>query len=128
MFLTMDRHLLKDLESLGIEVIIPGVQGQMMNLRIQSGLMEKIKEGQFLDEGLCCLKIQAEAGLLDDFIIAEDGTLRHGTRLCFPKGSLQEEIMQEAHHSQYYIHPGATKMYKDLREYVWWYGMKQKVV
>lgn len=35
--------------------------------------------------------------------------------------------MQEAHQSQYSIHPGANKMYRDMREYIWWYGMKRDV-
>jgi hypothetical protein len=28
--------------------------------------------------------------------------------------------MDQAHNSAYYIHPGATKMYVDLREKYWW--------
>ncbi|KAJ6847133.1 uncharacterized protein M6B38_285000 [Iris pallida] len=35
--------------------------------------------------------------------------------------------MTEAHNSQYSIHPGSTKMYKDLRQTFWWHGMKREI-
>jgi hypothetical protein len=36
-------------------------------------------------------------------------------------------IMDESYNSAYSIHPGATKMYVDLREKYWWKGMKGDV-
>ncbi|WMV31865.1 hypothetical protein MTR67_025250 [Solanum verrucosum] len=35
--------------------------------------------------------------------------------------------MDEAHSSRYSIHPGSTKMYRDLREVYWWNGMKKGI-
>ncbi|KAD2805051.1 hypothetical protein E3N88_38428 [Mikania micrantha] len=35
--------------------------------------------------------------------------------------------MDEAHKSQYSIHPSADKMYQDLREFYWWPGMKKDI-
>jgi len=35
--------------------------------------------------------------------------------------------MDEAHNSSYSIHPGATKMFMDLREKYWWRGMKRNI-
>jgi hypothetical protein len=40
---------------------------------------------------------------------------------------LREKILQEAHNSAYSIHLGSTKMYHDLKERYWWYGMKRDV-
>ncbi|WVZ80943.1 LOW QUALITY PROTEIN: hypothetical protein U9M48_028376 [Paspalum notatum var. saurae] len=37
-------------------------------------------------------------------------------------------ILGEAHDTAYSIHPGSTKMYHDLKERFWWYGMKRAVV
>ncbi|KAK1432010.1 hypothetical protein QVD17_08874 [Tagetes erecta] len=37
-------------------------------------------------------------------------------------------ILDEAHKSKYSIHPGATKMYNDLKREYWWPGMKRDVV
>nr|XP_016452925.1 PREDICTED: uncharacterized protein LOC107777429 [Nicotiana tabacum] len=39
---------------------------------------------------------------------------------------LRKDIMEEAHSSRYSIHPGATKMYLDLKELYWWKGMKKQ--
>ena len=36
-------------------------------------------------------------------------------------------LMDEAHKSKFSIHPGATKMYRDLRTDYWWPGMKRDV-
>ncbi|GKD90691.1 putative reverse transcriptase domain-containing protein, partial [Tanacetum coccineum] len=33
--------------------------------------------------------------------------------------------MDEAHTSRYSVHPGADKMYYDLRDLYWWPGMKR---
>ena len=39
----------------------------------------------------------------------------------------QEAILHEAHESAYSIHPRSTKMYLDLEEKYWWYGLKGDV-
>jgi hypothetical protein len=40
---------------------------------------------------------------------------------------LRKLILSEAHDTAYSIHPGSTKMYYDLKERFWWYGMKHSV-
>ena len=35
--------------------------------------------------------------------------------------------MRETHNLAYSIHPGSTKMYQDLKDRYWWYGMKREV-
>jgi hypothetical protein len=48
---------------------------------------------------------------------------------CVPEiDSLRETILREAHDSAYSIHPGSTKMYQDLKQKYWWYGLKKDVV
>jgi hypothetical protein len=41
---------------------------------------------------------------------------------------MKESILREAHDSAYSIHPGSTKMYKDLKTRYWWNGMKRGVM
>jgi len=41
---------------------------------------------------------------------------------------LRELILEEAHSSRYSIHPGAAKMYQDLRHHYWWKRMKKDIV
>ena len=40
---------------------------------------------------------------------------------------LRKLILSEAHDTAYSIHPSSTKMYYDLKECFWWYGMKRSV-
>ncbi|KAH0764793.1 hypothetical protein KY285_000664 [Solanum tuberosum] len=57
-----------------------------------------------------------------------DGVLRYQGLLCVPNvGELRHQILTEAHNSRYSIHPGATKMYRDLREVFWWNVMKRDI-
>ena len=62
------------------------------------------------------------------FSQGEDGVLRYQGGLCFPDvGELRQYILAEAHNSRYSIHPGSTKMYRDLRELYWWNFMKRDI-
>ncbi|GJV21580.1 reverse transcriptase domain-containing protein [Tanacetum coccineum] len=42
-------------------------------------------------------------------------------------GGMREMIMNKAHKSKYSVHPGADKMYHDLRDMYWWPGMKRDI-
>ncbi|GJZ76901.1 putative reverse transcriptase domain-containing protein [Tanacetum coccineum] len=42
-------------------------------------------------------------------------------------GEVRMVILNEAHKSRYYVHPGADKMYYDLRDMYWWPGMKRDI-
>ncbi|GJU64840.1 putative reverse transcriptase domain-containing protein, partial [Tanacetum coccineum] len=42
-------------------------------------------------------------------------------------GGVRKLIMDEAHTSRYSVHPGADKMYYDLRDLYWWPGMKRDI-
>jgi hypothetical protein len=63
-----------------------------------------------------------------DFAEDEQGTIWFKKRICVPKNEYQRQlILREAHDSAYSIHPGRTKMYQDLKEKYWWYGLKRDV-
>ena len=40
---------------------------------------------------------------------------------------LREEILDQAHRSRFAIHPGCTKMYRDLKHQFWWRDLKRDV-
>ncbi|GJY58074.1 putative reverse transcriptase domain-containing protein [Tanacetum coccineum] len=42
-------------------------------------------------------------------------------------GGVRTKIMDEAHKTRYFVHPGADKMYYDLQDMYWWSGMKKKI-
>ncbi|GJV80246.1 reverse transcriptase domain-containing protein [Tanacetum coccineum] len=57
-----------------------------------------------------------------------NGALYYLDRIWVPlKGDVIALIMDEAHKSKYSVHPGADKMYYDLRDRYWWSGMKKDI-
>ena len=91
--------------------------------------MEEIRLNQESDPELQRIKQNLEKGKSPGFVVHEDGTLRFQNRLCVPNnGELRKQILEEAHNTRYLVHPGGTKMYRDLRQYFWWNNMKKDVV
>ncbi|GJR20057.1 putative reverse transcriptase domain-containing protein [Tanacetum coccineum] len=96
-----------------------------MNMILQSSIKDRILMAQkeAVDES---------AGLqkgLDEMIeLRNDGALYYLDRIWVPlKGDVRTLIMDEAHKSKYYVHPGADKMYYDLRDRYWWPRMKKDI-
>ena len=66
-----------------------------------------------------------DEGKQGHFSIDDSGALRFKGRLCVPQGAqVKDEILREAHRTPYTVHPGETKMYKDLKKSFWWKRMK----
>lgn len=62
------------------------------------------------------------------FKIIEDGLLIHEKQIYLSKDrTLKDEVLKEAHGSRVIIHPGSTKMYKDLNEFYWRLKMKKQI-
>ncbi|GJW69947.1 putative reverse transcriptase domain-containing protein [Tanacetum coccineum] len=58
----------------------------------------------------------------------KDGGLYFVDRIWIPLiGDVRTIIMDVAHAMRYSVHPGADKMYYDLREMYWWPGMKKDI-
>ena len=85
-FLTEQRHILEDLREMGIEVILPGDNGLMASLQVQSSIVERIRAEQTTDTQLQRLRAECESGRRPELSIHPDGTLRFGSRLCVPRG------------------------------------------
>ena len=63
-----------------------------------------------------------------DYQMGADDILRFKGRVCVLRGPLfRRQILKVGHQSRLSIHPGMTKMYKDLKESFWWNGMKADV-
>ena len=79
--------------------------------------LDRVKAAQRRDPQLQKIMYDVQQGQSMDFVVDREGTLRLGTRLCVPyMDKLRKEIMEEAHFSAYSIHPGCTKMYRDLKD------------
>ena len=63
-----------------------------------------------------------------EFTAKEDGFLSYRDRVCVPNDDeLKKSILKEAHIGSFAMHPGSTKVYKDLKTSYWWSGMKRDV-
>ncbi|GJR12643.1 putative nucleotidyltransferase, ribonuclease H [Tanacetum coccineum] len=115
-------------QRLDVELCVRGSGGYWASMRIESNLMLQIKEAQRDDGELWAIVQNVEDGKHTEFSVDDDGVVWFEDRLCVPNDqALREKVMTEAHSSPFTIHPGSTKMYRDLKQYFWWNGMKQDV-
>ncbi|XP_038977774.1 uncharacterized protein LOC120108263 [Phoenix dactylifera] len=126
--LTAQPQIQKDLDKLQVEVVAQTTRSLLATLRIQPILIDRIKIAQQSDVHTSQLRDEVKKGLRPELQIHSDGTLRFGHRLYVPADAeLKKEILGEAHQSHFSIHPGSTKMYRNLREHYWWKGMKREI-
>jgi hypothetical protein len=103
-------------------------QSETLILEIESTLEQDIRRGQLTDEKIVEYKKLIKLGKVPEFREDEQGTMWFKNRICVPKiKELRKTILKKAHDSSYSIHPGSTKMYQDLKQRYWWYGMKKDV-
>jgi hypothetical protein len=102
----------EELDKLRIEIVD---HGQVNELRVTYDLEERIRTAQ-----RSCAEIQVLRELMEgkaeDYRLDDQGTVWLKEWICVPQDkALLEQIMKEAHDSRYSIHPGSTKMYKDMK-------------
>ncbi|GJY01109.1 putative reverse transcriptase domain-containing protein [Tanacetum coccineum] len=96
-----------------------------MNMTLQSSIKDRILVAQkeASDESA-----RLKKGLDEMIELRNDEALYYLDPIWVPlKGDVRTLIMDEAHKSKYYVHPGADKMYYDLRDRYWWPGMKKEI-
>ncbi|GKE92074.1 putative reverse transcriptase domain-containing protein [Tanacetum coccineum] len=96
-----------------------------MNMTFQSSIKDKKlaaqKEASDEFAGL-------QRGLDELIERRSDGALYYVDRIWVPlKGDVRTLIMDKAHKSKYSVHPGADKMYYNLKDRYWWSGMKKDI-
>ena len=125
----VQKPLLQDMQRLELEIVSKGLVEKLSAMSLQPTLLEKIKQNQLSDPYLSRVKVDVELKKRADFQLSPDGVIVFKDRLCVPDiRDLREEILTEAHNTPYTVHPGTTKMYKDLKTHYWWPGMKNDVV
>jgi hypothetical protein len=109
--------------NLGIVAHTEGV-----TIELEPILEQEICKGQVGDAKIQEIKDLITEGRGPEFTEDEQGTLWFKDRICVPDiDSLHETILKEAHDSDYSIQPGSTKMFQDLKQKYWWYGLKRDV-
>ncbi|KAL0288437.1 UNVERIFIED_CONTAM: hypothetical protein Scaly_2731200 [Sesamum calycinum] len=102
--------------------------GLLAALQLNPDFVDQIKEAQTRDPFLLRMLERMKQGKKSNFSIRADGAIVNGERICVPDvDGLRREILQEAHNAPYIMHPGTTKMYRNLRPYYWWQTMKKDV-
>ncbi|GJS09677.1 putative reverse transcriptase domain-containing protein [Tanacetum coccineum] len=99
-----------------------------MAMTIQSGMKGMILAAQgeaFDQENVMNERLH---GLDQQMERKRDESLYFIDRIWVPLvGGVRTVIMDEVHKSRYSVHPGADKMYYDLRDMYWWPGMNRDI-
>ncbi|GJV79682.1 putative reverse transcriptase domain-containing protein [Tanacetum coccineum] len=96
-----------------------------MNMTLQSSIKDRILAAQ---EEASDESAGLQRGIDEMIELRSDGALYYLDQIWVPlKGDVRTLIIDEAHKSKYSIHPGADKMYYDLRDRYLWPGMKKDI-
>ncbi|GJX60341.1 putative reverse transcriptase domain-containing protein [Tanacetum coccineum] len=99
-----------------------------MPMTIQSSVKDKIFAAQGEASKVENAPTEMLRGLDQQMEKKEGEGMYFMDQIWFPLvGDVRKMIMDEAHTTKYSIHPGANKMYHDLRDMYWWPGMKRDV-
>jgi len=101
-------------------------KGRLANLNLYPELYSEILSAQEKDEWTQKLKSSMNTQTRSEFKINAEGLLCFRNRVCVP-ASLREKLLAAAHQTKYFVHPGGTKMYRDLKQNFWWDGMKRDI-
>ncbi|GJU94209.1 putative reverse transcriptase domain-containing protein [Tanacetum coccineum] len=99
-----------------------------MSMTIQSSVKDKILAAQGEASKVENAPVEMLRGLDQQMENKEDGGMYFIDRIWVPLvGDVKKIIMDEAHTMKYSIHPGADKMYHDLRYMYWWPRVKRDI-
>ncbi|GKD05872.1 putative reverse transcriptase domain-containing protein [Tanacetum coccineum] len=96
-----------------------------MNMTLQSSIKHRILAAQkeASDESA-----EMQKGMDELMKRRSDGVVYYLDRIwVLLKGDVRTLIMDEAHKSKYFVHPGVDKMYYDLRDRYWWPRIKKDI-
>jgi hypothetical protein len=116
--------LCEDLWKLRLEIV---EQGNLNAISAESNLYDKIVLAQLNDEGVQLIKqkLAKEDPKYSCFHKDAKDVVWFEQRLVVPVDpELRKEIFDEAHLSNFSIHPESTKMYQDLKKNFWWSNVK----
>ena len=90
----------------------------------QADLLSRIRLAQERDEEIKGWALNNKT----EYQTSNNGTIVVNGRVCVPNDrALKEKILKEAHQLKFSIHPRSNKMYRDLKRYYHWVGMKKDV-
>jgi hypothetical protein len=121
----MQLELRREIEYLNLGMISEA----KVTMEVEPTIEVEIWEGQLEDAKLKEIWQLIRDNKTSDFSEDSQGTLWLGKQICVPDlRTIKELILREAQDSAYSIHPGNTKMYKDLKTRYWCNCMKRDAV
>ncbi|XP_069144515.1 uncharacterized protein [Solanum lycopersicum] len=104
------------LTRLGVRLGYSTSGGVAVHPSFVSCLVVEVKKDEHLDPVLMELKDSVLVNMNKSFALGGDNILGYQYRLCVADvDDFSTRIVEQAHSSRYYVHPGSTKMYHDLK-------------
>ena len=100
----------------------------LASIEVKATFIVEIKARQFEDENLNELNKRMANGKAQEATLYAYDMLTVKGIICVPRvNDLIQKLLVQSHGSQYFIHSGVTKMYRDLKQIYCWPGMKKYV-
>ncbi|KAL4319079.1 hypothetical protein GQ457_18G007980 [Hibiscus cannabinus] len=125
----LSRKVAVELRAMFANLSISRDGGLVVELQVKSTLIQLIREKQLCDRAIAAYVQDIAEGKPTDFRFRDEGVLCFKDRIVVPDDNeLRRTILTEAHSSPFAMHPGSTKMYRDLKGEYYWVGLKKDVV
>ena len=126
--LALSNDFCEEFQKLELNVITPMARPMLCTLEVQPTRIEKIRVAQGTDPQLKWIREEILVGKAPGFVIYEDGTIWFHDPVCVPiVEALKKKILDEGHNTPHSVHPWGNKLYKDLKQTLWWSNMKHEV-
>ena len=123
-----ETELIESFRDLNLGISITPNAVQLNQIRVTSDFRDQIRQAQQRNDEFRRKIQQVQSGRLTGFTQDAGGIWRYQGRICVPEeDNLRQRILEEAHRSEFTIHPGINKMYQDLKKMFWWPGLKTDV-
>ncbi|KAL4283832.1 hypothetical protein GQ457_16G018880 [Hibiscus cannabinus] len=124
----LSRKVAVELRAMFARLSISRDGGLVAELQVKPTLIQLIREKQLQDSAMAAHVPDIAEGKPTDFRFRDEGVLCFKDRIVVPDdGELRQTILTEAHSSPFSMHPGSTKMYRDLKDKYYWVGLKKDV-
>ena len=125
----LSRKSIRMLRALNAQLSLSDDGTVVAELIARPSLLNQVLEAQRKKEKIVVIINRIRNGKETEFTVNENGVLYYKDRACVPEcNDLRKSILEEAHSGSFSIHPGSTKMYRDLKMSFWWSGMKRDVL
>ena len=115
-------------DALSRKETIKPIRIRASRIEVKIDLMNQIKDAQAValtDTHISKERMKGKKEMLE---LGQDGVYRFRGRIWVPIfGNLRDKILEEAHRAKYVMHPGSTKMYRNLCSEYWCPEMRKSV-